>query len=63
MARAEDSTLKSTLEEWLRAVIARYRGVQQFQLRDVSVPGNGLRPEFEAADWPAVRSASYGDRL
>jgi hypothetical protein len=64
MARAEGrSTLKSMLEEGLRAVIARYRSGQQFELRDASVPGDGLRPEFEDASWAAFRSASYRDRL
>jgi hypothetical protein len=63
IARAEGSTLKSMLEEGLRAVIARYRAGQRFELRDASVPGNGLRPEFAEADWAAIRAASYGDRL
>lgn len=63
IARQEGSTLKSVLEEGLRAVIARYRSGQRFELRDASAPGNGLRPEFDGADWAAIRLASYGDRL
>ncbi len=63
VARAEGTTLKSVLEEGLRAVIARYHSAQQFRLRDASVPGRGMRPEFADADWAKIRAASYGDRL
>ena len=62
IARAEGTTLKSVMEEGLRAVIARYRRDEHFQLRDASVPGRGLRPEFAAADWQAIRDAAYGSR-
>jgi hypothetical protein len=63
IARAEGTTLKSVLEEGLRAVIARYHSAQQFRLLDASVPGRGIRPEFAEADWASIRAASYGDRL
>jgi predicted transcriptional regulator len=66
LARAEGSTMKSLMEEGLRAVIARHRAAGQtarFTLRDASVPGNGLRAEFADASWAQIREASYGDRL
>ena len=36
-------------------------GIQS--LRDASVDGNGLRPEFRDASWAEIRDAAYGDRL
>jgi predicted transcriptional regulator len=63
VARAEGTTLKSVMEEGLRAVIARHRSAQQFELRDASVAGHGLRAEFAESDWARIRAASYGDRL
>jgi hypothetical protein len=62
VARAEGTTLRSVVEEGLRAVIARHRTAQRFELRDVSVPGRGLQPEFAGADWATIRDASYGHR-
>jgi Bacterial antitoxin of type II TA system, VapB len=63
IARAEGTTLKSVLEEGLRAVIARYRSSQQFTLRDVSVEGRGVNPELADAGWARIREISYGERL
>lgn len=63
IARAEDTTMKSLLEEGLRAVIARHRRAQAFALRDASVCGRGLRPEVAEAGWDKIRELSYGDRL
>jgi predicted transcriptional regulator len=63
IARAEGTTLKSVMEEGLRAVIARHRTSQQYELRDASVSGRGLQPEFADADWSRIRQASYGGRL
>jgi hypothetical protein len=60
IARAEGTTLKSVMEEGLRAVIGRHRRAERFELRDASVPGRGLRPEFARADWAAIRDAAYG---
>jgi len=63
IARAEDTTMKSLLEEGLRAVVARHRRGQAFALRDASVGGHGLRPEAAEAGWAQIRELSYGDRL
>jgi metal-responsive CopG/Arc/MetJ family transcriptional regulator len=63
LARAEDTTMRSLLEEGLRAVIARHRKAWQFELRDESVGGNGRTAEFADASWAQIRDAGYGDRL
>ena len=63
LARAEGTTMKSVLEEGLRAVIARHRHAQRFTLRDASVAGRGLRPDVAEAGWAKIRELSYGDRL
>jgi predicted transcriptional regulator len=63
IARAEGTTLRSVLEEGLRAVIARYLSSQQFTLRDASVGGHGLNPDLADAGWAQIRAVSYGDRL
>lgn len=63
LARDEGTTMKSLLEEGLRAVIARHLEARRFTLHDASVPGNGLSPEFADAGWAQIREASYGDRL
>jgi predicted transcriptional regulator len=63
IARDEGTTLKSIMEEGLRAVIARHRSALRFRLRDASVTGRGLQSEFADADWSMIRQASYGDRL
>jgi predicted transcriptional regulator len=63
IARAEGTTMKSVLEEGLRAVIARHRRARGFILRDASVDGRGLRPDVAEAGWAKIRELSYGDRL
>jgi hypothetical protein len=63
IARAEGTTLKSVLEEGLRAVIARHRSSQQFTLRDASVDGRGINPDLADAGWARIREISYGERL
>jgi hypothetical protein len=63
LAREEGTTLKSLMEEALRAVIAQHRSQLQFALRDASVEGNGVRPELRDASWTELRERIYGDRL
>jgi hypothetical protein len=63
IARAEGTTLKSLMEEGLRAVVSRHRDARRFELEDASVTGRGLRAEFAGADWAAIRDAAYGSRL
>lgn len=54
--------MKSLMEEGLRAVIARHRSTGEFRLRNASVGGNGLQPQFREAGWEELRAAAYGDR-
>ena len=63
IARTEGTTLRSVLEEGLRAVVARHHNARQFKLRDASIAGRGVQPDFADADWARIRAASYGDRL
>jgi hypothetical protein len=62
-ARREGTTVKSLLEEGLRMALARHLDTEVTGLRDASVGGNGLRPEFRGASWAEIRNAAYGDRL
>ena len=55
--------MKSLLEEGLRLALARHLDAAVPGLRDASVDGNGLRPEFRAASWSEIRNAAYGERL
>jgi hypothetical protein len=63
IAREQKRTVRSVMEEALRATIARYQQAQAFELPDVSVGGNGLQPGFRDADWEELRTAAYGTRL
>lgn len=63
LAREERSSIKSLMEEGLRAVIVRHRSASEFRLRDASVGGHGLQPRFREAGWEELRAAAYGDRL
>ena len=62
-AGEEGTTLKSLMEEGLRAVMARHREDRRFALRDATVDGNGLQPEARNAGWTDLREIIYGDRL
>jgi hypothetical protein len=62
VAKAESTTLKSLMEEGLRAVIARHRAGSAFVLRDASVGGRGLQPEARNASWAEMREMIYGGR-
>lgn len=63
IAREQHRTMRSVMEEALRSTIAKYQGVQAFELPDASVGGNGLHPEFREAGWDELRAAAYGNRL
>jgi Arc/MetJ family transcription regulator len=59
IADADGTTLRALVEEGLRAAVARRAGRAAFTLRDESVPGEGLRPDLQPGDWPALRAAIY----
>ncbi|MEZ5727075.1 MAG: ribbon-helix-helix protein, CopG family [Burkholderiaceae bacterium] len=62
VARRENSTLKALMEEGLRmALRARTRSkIQRFSVQPFQ--GDGLMPEFAAADWQKIRDEIYRDR-
>jgi hypothetical protein len=61
VAAREGTTLRALVEDGLRQVL-RSRRSGSFKLRDASVDGNGLTPEFQNASWDTLRDAAYGDR-
>lgn len=64
VAARDGTTLRALVESGLRTVIDRRRRGREarFRLRDASVGGNGLQPEFRGADWDRIRDAAYDDR-
>jgi len=61
-ARRERTTLRSLVEEGLRLTLDRKNERSAFRLRDESVGGRGLTPEFQGAAWERIRDAAYGGR-
>jgi len=59
VAAREGTTVRALVEDGLRQVLRNRRGAVAFRLRDASVSGNGLRPEFRDAGWDRVRDALY----
>ena len=59
-ARRERTTLRSLVEEGLRSTLDRKEDRAGFRLRDASVGGRGLTPEFQGAAWERIRDAAYG---
>lgn len=62
-AREDGTTLKSLIEEGLRAVLGRRADARRYTLPDASVGGSGLRRDVRDATWEDIRAAAYGDRL
>lgn len=62
VAREQKVTLRSLVEEGLRAALSARRVDSGFRLRDASIDGQGLRPDFQGSPWADVRDAAYGSR-
>ena len=62
-ARDEGTTLKSLIEEGLRAVLARRVDADRYVLPDAAVDGDGLRAGARGASWEELRALAYGERL
>jgi Arc/MetJ family transcription regulator len=60
VAAEEGTTIRALVEDGLRQVL-RMRRAKPFQLRDASVSGRGITPEFRDAAWDKVRDAAYED--
>jgi hypothetical protein len=53
-------TVRSVMEDALRRYIEEeLQPRRPFKLRDASVGGSGLRPEFAGAGWDKIRDAIY----
>lgn len=62
VARRERTTLRALVEEGLRRTVEIRRQRRTFRLRDASVGGEGLTPEFAGGAWERVRDAIYQGR-
>jgi Arc/MetJ family transcription regulator len=62
VAAREGTTLRALVESGLRTAIDRRLRGERFRLRDASVDGTGLQPEFRDAGWERVRDAAYEGR-
>jgi len=62
VAQRENTTLRALIETGLRQVLRDRRSRRQFELRDASFGGRGLRPEFRDGDWRNIRDAAYEGR-
>ena len=63
IATRDGDTLRSLVEQGLRKVVAeRSAKATPFKLRDGSVGGQGLLPEFENATWEQWRDLIYEGR-
>ena len=61
-AARENLTLRELFERGLRMAMKADREAAGFRLRDASVDGRGLSPEFQEADWARLREAVYEGR-
>lgn len=67
-ASREGITLQELCERGLRMAMRADREMrsdrkdERFVLRDASVGGRGLLPEFQGADWARIRAAIYEGR-
>ena len=54
-------TLRAVVEEGIRSTLHRETGARaSFVLRDASMGGSGLQPEFRDEAWSRLRNAAYG---
>ena len=59
MAKQQNRTLRSLVEEGLIAVLERDENRQPIRIRPITFKGNGLSPEFTCKGWSEIRDASY----
>ncbi|HZI98459.1 MAG TPA: type II toxin-antitoxin system VapB family antitoxin [Actinomycetales bacterium] len=58
-AAEEGTTLRSLVEEALRAQLDRRRERRPYVLEDLSVDGGGMRPEFVEGGWDRIAQEIY----
>ncbi len=62
LAEEEDTTLRAIVERALRQLVDDREKAPPFRLKDASVSGEGLSPEFQGRGWEAIRAAIYEGR-
>lgn len=62
IARRDRTTLRDLIETGLRNVVRDRTAESDFLLKDASVDGHGLRPEFRDYGWEQIREAIYQDQ-
>jgi Arc/MetJ family transcription regulator len=64
IAARRHTTVRALVEDGLRRVLdeERERERKPFRLRDGSVSGRGLKPEFAGASWDKILDAIYEGR-
>jgi len=62
-AKRRGQTAREFVQQALRAAVADAESPKEaFRLKDLSVGGNGLSPEWANATWAEILEDSYGDR-
>jgi hypothetical protein len=61
LAAREGTTVRALVEDGLRQILKNRRAAATFRLRDASVGGEGVQPEFQDANWERIRGAIYGE--
>jgi hypothetical protein len=62
VAQREGTTLRSLVEEGLRAALARREQKVAYQWPNLSVDGDGLAPGIEEGSWGPLRDRIYMGR-
>jgi hypothetical protein len=62
VAQREGTTLRTLIEEGLRAALARREKREPYRWPDLSVDGEGLSPEVGEGSWEALRDRIYSGR-
>jgi len=62
VAQREGTTMRTLIEEGLRAALARREQKASYQWPDLSVSGEGLAPEIEEGSWEPLRDRIYAGR-
>lgn len=62
LARQEDTTLRSLVEEGLELVLTQRQARRKAPIHPVTFRGRGLTPRFRDAPWSAIRDAAYEGR-
>ena len=61
-AARQGVTLRSVIEDGIRMKLRAERSRVTFRLRDATVKGSGLQPEFDGVGWTVLRDAIYEGR-